>query len=361
MRVVASNYKRLQRFFREFRIDYVEFTRSIAVWLGIKEDWVLTLDRTQWEFGSQMHNILMLGIAYKGVAIPLLWTLLPNRSNSYAYQRKALLHRFRRIFPTQKIAYLTADREFIGKDWLSYLDDKSIPFCIRIRECDYLYDGKRSLSSRVIFSNLQVGEIQVLSKRRRIGGIWVFVVATRLKDDKLLVLITSKQPKATLADYAVEKICTKRANLLVPRLCESTFRGGFSKRTGLLRLFSVLLRKPVRFEKVCSFCVVLCVPQRWQIETLFGCLKSRGFNLKATHISRRDRLSKMLALLTSALVWSLHTGEWQHQQKKLPLKKHGRPACSLFRLGLDFLRHALFNLDAQPTLSRQSLSFLSCT
>lgn len=57
----ASNYKRLQRFFREFRIDYVEFARSIAAWIGVKEDWVLTLDRTQWEIGSQMHNILMQG------------------------------------------------------------------------------------------------------------------------------------------------------------------------------------------------------------------------------------------------------------------------------------------------------------
>jgi hypothetical protein len=299
----ASNYKRLQRFFREFRLDYSEFARTIATWIEVKEDWVLTLERTQWEFGTQMHNVLVLGVAYKGVAIPLLWTLLPNRSNSYAYQRKALIHRFQRIFPTQAIAYLTADREFIGKDWLSYLGSKRIPFCIRIRECDYLYDGQRSISPRVLFSNLQPGQVQALSKRRRVGGIWVFVVATRLKDDKLLVLITSSQPKAALVDYS----------------------------------------------------------RRWQIETLFGCLKSRGFNLEATHLSRRHRLSKMLALLTIALIWSLHTGEWQHQQQKLPLKKHGRPPLSLFRLGLDFLRRALFNLDAQPELFRQSLSFLSCT
>jgi Transposase DDE domain len=301
--LVASNYKRLQRFFREFRINYVEFARSITAWLHLEEDWVLTLDRTQWEYGCQMHNVLMLAIAYKGIAIPILWTLLPNRSNSYAHQRKALLHRFQRIFPAQKIAYLTADREFIGKDWLGYLSDKSIPFCIRIRECDYLYDGQRSLSSRILFSNLQVGQIQVLSKPRRIGGIWAFVAATRLADDKLLVVITSSSPKNNLVDYA----------------------------------------------------------RRWQIETLFGCLKSRGFNLEDTHLSRRDRLSKMLALLTIALVWSLHTGEWQYQLQKLTLKKHGRPPISMFRLGLDFLRRALFNLDAQPHLFRLSLSFLSCT
>ena len=108
-----------------------------------------------------MHNVLMLSIAYKGVAVPLLWTFLANRSNSYAHQRKALLHRFQRIFPNQNIAYVSADREFIGKDWLSYLVQKSIPFCIRIRECDHLYDGQRSLSPKVVFSKLEVGEIQI--------------------------------------------------------------------------------------------------------------------------------------------------------------------------------------------------------
>ncbi|CDN11957.1 hypothetical protein RintRC_2040 [Richelia intracellularis] len=35
----------------------------------------------------------------KGVAVPFLWTFLANRSNSYPHQRKALLHRFQRIFP----------------------------------------------------------------------------------------------------------------------------------------------------------------------------------------------------------------------------------------------------------------------
>ena len=31
--LVASNYERLQRFFREFRIDYVEFAPSITTWV----------------------------------------------------------------------------------------------------------------------------------------------------------------------------------------------------------------------------------------------------------------------------------------------------------------------------------------
>ncbi|NRB07573.1 MAG: hypothetical protein HRU34_10275 [Richelia sp.] len=57
----------------------------------------------------------------------------------------------------------------------------------------------------------------------------------------------------------------------------------------------------------------------------------------------------------------MHTGQWQHSLEKLLLKKHGCPPISIFRQGLDFLRRALFYLDAQPQLFRQSLNFFSCT
>lgn len=55
----ASHYKRLQRFLREYRLDYRAFAHSIVSWLKLEGGWVLTLDRTSWEFGSQMHNILV--------------------------------------------------------------------------------------------------------------------------------------------------------------------------------------------------------------------------------------------------------------------------------------------------------------
>jgi hypothetical protein len=36
---------------------------------------------------------------------------------------------------------------------------------------------------------------------------------------------------------------------------------------------------------------------RWQIETLFGCLKTRGFKFEDTHLRDAARLSKMMGLL----------------------------------------------------------------
>ena len=83
--------------------------------------------------------------------------------------------------------------------------------------------------------------------------------------------------------------------------------------------------------------------ERWQIETLFGCLKTRGFDLEATHITDQKRLEKLLAFLAIAFCWSYVVGEWLHEIKPITLKNHGRPAHSLFRYGFDYLRACLFH------------------
>lgn len=40
------------------------------------------MDRTNWKFGEANINILMLGITYKGIAYPLLFSMLDKRGNS---------------------------------------------------------------------------------------------------------------------------------------------------------------------------------------------------------------------------------------------------------------------------------------
>jgi len=44
-----SNYKRLQRFFRNFELDYSEIAKIVVGWLKLPQPWVLSLDRTTWE------------------------------------------------------------------------------------------------------------------------------------------------------------------------------------------------------------------------------------------------------------------------------------------------------------------------
>lgn len=113
--------------------------------------------------------------------------------------------------------------------------------------------------------------------------------------------------------------------------------------------------------------------KRWGIETLFGALKSRGFDLESTHMTDSNmtdskRLSKLIGLLALAFCWSHLVGQWRHRHDPLTTKKHGRLEKSLFRYGLDYLQQALLNLAEKKDdflTCLQALAtprrFLSCT
>jgi len=112
---VSSNYKRLQRFIRLHEIDFDSFGYFLSRLLPVSDGkWLLAMDRTNWKFGRVDINILMLGVAYNGVAFPLLWVFLPNKGNSKTDERIELLDRFMNIFGVERIQSLAADLEFIG-------------------------------------------------------------------------------------------------------------------------------------------------------------------------------------------------------------------------------------------------------
>jgi hypothetical protein len=50
--------------------------------------------------------------------------------------------------------------------------------------------------------------------------------------------------------------------------------------------------------------------QRWKIETLFAALKTRGFNLEATHMTDPVKLSTLIAILAMAAGVAYKTGLW---------------------------------------------------
>lgn len=299
-----SDYKRLQRFFRYFELDYPVIAKTVVTLMPFGCKWVVCFERTQWQFGQTTYNILMLAVAYQGVAFPLLWTLLPKRGNSNTTERTDLVSQLLNLFPRTQIAYLTADREFVGRAWIQYLLKPPLAFRIRIRQSDRLEDGRgKALKAKVLFADLQPEQMRVLSKRRRLWGYWVYVAALRLKDGQLLVVVTSDSPETAITDYA----------------------------------------------------------KRWQIETLFGCLKRRGFCLESTHFNDAVRLSKLLAVLALALCWAHRLGEELAQLKPLKIKKHGRKAKSVFRYGFDYLRRILLNLNQFQLEFQSALKLLSCT
>jgi hypothetical protein len=299
-----SAYKRLQRFFGGYEFDYYEIARLVVGLMNIPQPWVLSIDRTNWQFGGCVFNILMLGVVHEGVAFPLFWVMLDKKGNSNQGERIDLLDEFLLVFPEVEVSYLTADREFLGVTWIAYLLEQThFRFRIRLRHSDKLDDGQRSLKAQVVFSPLTVGQQRVLRKPRRVWGHWVNVAGLRMETGELLVVITSHQSHRAITDYA----------------------------------------------------------DRWAIETLFGCFKTRGFNLESTHLQDPERLSRLVALLAIALCWAFRTGEWLAQQKPILIKSHGRKAKSIFRAGLDHLQRLVMNFDSMLDEFLSVLQFLSCT
>ncbi len=45
---IDSHYKRLQRFFRHYELDYAELAQAVVGLMAIPEPWTLSLDRTEW-------------------------------------------------------------------------------------------------------------------------------------------------------------------------------------------------------------------------------------------------------------------------------------------------------------------------
>jgi transposase len=111
------------------------------------------------------------------------------------------------------------------------------------------------------------------------------------------------------------------------------------KKAGKTEYLIVASREPSR-EAIEEYRV------RWQIETMFGCLKSRGFDFEETHLTMPAKIAKLLMLLGLGLCLSILMGEVQVDKLKrveLKLKKNKRLAKSLFRIGLDALQNVLFN------------------
>ncbi|MBO9496685.1 hypothetical protein J7438_21740 [Thalassotalea sp. G20_0] len=118
-------------FFLEVVFDESIMATLIASLFAPEDKWQLSMDRTNWMFGIFKINILFLAINYKGMSIPILWTLLPKKGCSNTTERIEL-KRFQKIFPEQAIQRLLMDREFKGKQWLKYLVHSNWPICIRV-------------------------------------------------------------------------------------------------------------------------------------------------------------------------------------------------------------------------------------
>ena len=96
----ASNYRRLQHFFKQVQFDESVVARFIVSLLNIKGPVILAVDRTNWKLGKVDINILVLAIVTRRFKVPLICSFFDHRGNSSTAQRIDLIERYLRIFVT---------------------------------------------------------------------------------------------------------------------------------------------------------------------------------------------------------------------------------------------------------------------
>ena len=159
-----SNYRRIRRFLSGYDADFAVLGRFLTKLLPQSPPYTVVLDRTEWHFGETPVNVLMVGVAHKGIAFPISWTVLPEEGSSSAEAQQEALRRFFDIVDPTEIEVVVGDREFISAEWLSWLQAHEVSIAVRLRSDRRLGLSPEgpSLPARMFARPLAVGTEKVL-------------------------------------------------------------------------------------------------------------------------------------------------------------------------------------------------------
>ena len=200
------------------------------------------------------------------------------------------------------------DREFVGQEWIAYLNNSRIGYYLCIRN-NFLIQNPRTgtqMKASRKFENLQLGEQRVISRKHLVNGQMCYLSASKIKN---------KEGKPELQ-------------------------------------IIISFRKPEKAKQIYK--------ERWQIETAFKTLKSSGFNIEDTHLTDTKRFEKLLSIVTIAFAWAFVVGIYIHQKiKAIRTLKHGYRAKSFVKCGLETIEYVMLNPYAKTEYD--VFEILSCS
>lgn len=263
-----STYRRFQRFFKQFDLPLADVARAILSKIPKPADGhILCMDRTNWQLGKRHINILTVGILVGKVCVPIAWKVLPQSTkigNSNFRHRIAVMESLLEVMDANDIRVLLMDREFLGEEWLGWLDDRQIGFVLRIK--------KNTLVSGVPVADLCSKPGPKTKSKQEIWGRELYLSHKKIggNDGDLLVVSNRHCGKEALEFYRM----------------------------------------------------------RWGIELLFSHLKKRGFDLESTHLTDAVKLEKLMAALSLSFLytygWGLQLRLMEQQTSALSRKSDFR-------------------------------------
>jgi hypothetical protein len=276
----SSMERRLQRWIANDRIVMRTLFKCWIGWivqLWGKAAFLILVDETKL---SDHVAVMMVGLAYQGSAIPLLWRAY--RSDDYPEEGPVaviseLLQQLRAILPNDQAVLLLADRGLgTSPTWQEHLSEMNWRYLLRVQRTTLirLKDHKPQASTRLVgYGQVWTGRAQVFKKA---GWQWKWV-------------------------YLVWEVGYAEPCCL------------FSNQADL---------SPDLYTK------------RFQHEASFRDLKSDGFQWQHSHVWLPSHVERLLLGLALASFWTLTEGTTVSFLYPLSARQK---TLSVFRLGLDYL------------------------
>lgn len=283
---------RVKRFYRwmvnetiEEEVYFLPFAQALLEQLALAT-LVLVID------GSVVGRgcvALMVNVIYKGRALPIAWTVVSGKKGHFAEDvHIALMEQVHKLVPSQAQVVVLGDGEFDGIEWQQTLKDYGWAYVCRTgRNINIVWDDE----------NLSCGELEA----HLTPGYYIALPEVRFTHERY-------GPVMLICQW--DKGC-KEPIYLVSNMASA--------------------------QNACDF-----YRKRFRIETFFSDQKSRGFHLHKSHVSKPERLSRLLIAACLAYIWIVYLGALclRDGWKAIIHRRH-RCDLSLFQLGLQLLDHVL--------------------
>ncbi|WP_341762862.1 transposase [Candidatus Tisiphia endosymbiont of Melanophora roralis] len=276
-KLLDSKIKAVYRFLQEDNINIDDYYKYMKNYIP-QGKVVLSIDRTTWELGQEIRNILVLSVSYNKIAMPLIYKIIPYKGACTADDQIAVISKFIGEFGKEKIEGILGDREFDNEKLITYLHNKNINYALRVRRTNRIVN-KEGQWIRID----SMKEIKIRNFSTRFYSVPVKFDHIKLASGEYLSIVYSKN----------------------------------------MSNGSEIYRK------------------RWDIEAAFKGCKSNGFRMEDTHIKSKVRLENFIKCLFIAYAMAIKIGAIGEQEQPIKMKKTlGCRSYSVLQLGIRSIKQA---------------------
>jgi hypothetical protein len=287
---------RLRRWVKNKHLDteaiYMPFARHLLAALA-HQPLLLVMDASQIGRGCMA---LMVSVVYKKRALPLAWLVYKGKKGHTTAQRHIeALQKVQPLIPANASVILLGDAEYDTTAMLQWLTEHTT---------------------------------------------WEYVLRTSPQ-----IHVQDGETGQAIGDYPLEK-----GHIFECRLVGFTQQATVS--VNLIGWWGLRYEKPIYLITSLTARYLACqyYRRRFSIETFFSDQKSRGFHIQKSHLSDPARLGRLLLAACLAYLWVIAQGLLVIAKQQTGwIDRTDRQDKSLFRLGLDWIHHALKrHLDFDP-------------